>query len=412
MKYTHYNKRQHNGTMVRLIAAVVVTVSLVSIALGGISSAVTISGQNGQITYGTCPVSGPLMSPLGSLDAGSTNAPATEQTAGNIYTSNLDGSDAILLIEDACFPIISSDGQRLIYTPIENGWVSTGSPWIANIDGSERQQLDVSAFSGGALPVSLVGNTAYVTGSVDGESGLHAVNIFTGDITNVLLGSQFDGNISQWAVSPDGTRVAVSELTSISGGGLQHVLWVYDADTGGAVGQFDDIDIAASNFIWSSAGDRLLFDYYDSDVGSEVLEWIDVNTGEGTVVVGGPTRSAQFSPDGTLIIYQQGQAVYTVNPDGSNVQHAFDLGDFSTSGSFQLVWNMYLDSDDDITTNPPVSGGSEDVLDEDGFTPGAPNTGRSLGFNPSLAVVLVLLSGASLVAVVSVLKYTTRLEQR
>ena len=137
----------------------------------------------------------------------------------------------------------------------------------------------------------------------------------------LIHGAQGVSSFPDYAVSPDGTRLAyiyTPRINNISGSAYS--LYVADADgsnvhrlTGCATGEQDCPLNPNSQLAWSPDGSQIAV------APGNDLYVVEVRSGERRTISLGPgaVDAAAWSPDGTRIAFGQGNRLRTVAPDGS-----------------------------------------------------------------------------------------------
>ncbi len=209
--------------------------------------------------------SGPLLETAAkALPAGLSGRVAYTQwngERGELFVSNLDGSEVIALGPGA-FPDLSPDGKKVVYRGADEG------TYVRDL-GSGAEQL--------------------------------------------LPGSQHPGTYDNWPMwSPDGSQIAFYRVS----GEHEFDLYVMDADGSnmGAVTTGREAEILLG---WNATGTGL---YYQA-IGAEgqSVRLLDLETGLSSEITRLPegTFTASFSPDGSRLVYLNGQALWLDRLDGS-----------------------------------------------------------------------------------------------
>jgi TolB protein len=130
---------------------------------------------------------------------------------------------------------------------------------------------------------------------------------------------------SQMAWSPDGKKIAFSDLPSAELGDLSHFLYVVDVLSGERVQITKDLGLIEGNPSWSTDGKFIYFSsnrhapsknnpeiYRINSDGSNIIRITFTNHGYST--------SPSVAPDGNTIAFVTSSGIYTMKVDGSEIR--------------------------------------------------------------------------------------------
>ena len=135
------------------------------------------------------------------------------------------------------------------------------------------------------------------------------------NLTSDLFSGAYRSNPT-W--SRDASRIAFA-MTYSDGVGTTNALWVMNAD-GSAKRELTNTQSGFDNSpSWSPDGNRLAFvRYYNYEADITIL---DLNSGAmSRITLPGQEANPSWSPDGSLIAFTSGSALYTVEPNGTNLR--------------------------------------------------------------------------------------------
>ncbi|HSQ17950.1 MAG TPA: DPP IV N-terminal domain-containing protein [Anaerolineales bacterium] len=257
---------------------------------------------------------------------------STRDGNGEIYTTNLDGSDPQRLTHWSQwdgFPDWSPDGSQIAYYSYLSSqhWAIM----IMNADGSEPRQLTPGDSCDGAPHWSPDGAfITYDSGSCTGDlRDIFLIPVAGGDPRN-LTNHPADDMLGAW--SPDGAQLA---FTSDRDGNYE--IYLMNAD-GSNVRRLTDDPAEDHAPAWSPDGTQIAF-YSESDGNAEIY----IMNADGSNPVRltehpGDDWFPHWSPDGSQITFSAwrdgGLEIYVMNADGSNVRRLTD----SPGENFNSAW--------------------------------------------------------------------------
>ena len=195
--------------------------------------------------------------------------------------------------------------------PPYSGPESRQDIWSINADGTGLQQL-----------TSIFGQDTYPTWSPDGSqiafstnwlgnSEIYVVNADGSGLHNITNNMENQDTAPAW--SPDGTKIAYLAQTSNSSPNVQHI-WVMDAD--GSEQRRTWPPTFTSRPDWSPDSSRIAYSA-GCGGGSACIHVMDRDGTNDQVVHTGAATNPKWSPDATKFVVTIGQAIATMNVDGT-----------------------------------------------------------------------------------------------
>jgi dipeptidyl aminopeptidase/acylaminoacyl peptidase len=230
----------------------------------------------------------------------------------DIYTTNADGTgQARLTTEgDNNDPVWSPDGKQIAF-------VRNDRIWVMNADGSGQRRLTSGTTLERSPSWTPSGNIAFrqtdrlVTRNPDGS----------GEASIALTGESANGTNFVWA--PNGSSIAFQHQRSVCGDlgcAYYYTIWVMNTDGSNqrqiTDGEGDGRDVEPR---WSPDSARISFLRYFSD--NDGLYVVNADGSGLTRLTGDDgSRDAAWSPDGARIVFSRDLQIFTMRPDGSDVQ--------------------------------------------------------------------------------------------
>jgi Tol biopolymer transport system component len=292
--------RPELATPMRMVWLLLITLLVLTIAIGGLVAGSRLLSATAQIPQG-----GSALLAFGTLDDGPTG-----QKAGDIYTVRADGTDLRQLTDGPAYeadPAWSPDGTRIAFRSWDAG---TESVVVMDADGGNR----VTLASSQQLNQDCLQN-AYLAWAPDGESLVFPTRSSCGPYDLMI-------------VATDGTEEP-RELPTDGFQGLS-AAWSPSGDALAVIGQGDEPGSGIGLYIfesneWSSVasqgrgGPRLI----GPDLGSEIADWVS---------------HPSWSPDGSTVVVGS-TGVHVVPVDGSEPDLDIEDGTIAAAGSTGPVWS-------------------------------------------------------------------------
>jgi Tol biopolymer transport system component len=245
------------------------------------------------------------------------NGPIVYVSGGSVYVVKSDGTGRRLVVKNAEYPSLSSDGTRIAFDRLKNG---AHTVWAAFADGSAAKPV----VPGGAAPVwSPDGRKiAYTCLFNNGLTSVCVVNS-TGGFPKPPLTPAADNSFGPiW--SPDGTKIAFACKYK-----TLHDICVMPSD-GGAANDLTNTEsfIRETPLDWSPyetslSYEGILFHRVQYQGTKQVNDVLDVIHSDGTrlqgiPISGGGFQGANWSPDGQLMVFSQGGSIYVSDAGGGH----------------------------------------------------------------------------------------------
>ena len=227
-----------------------------------------------------------------------------------IYIINADGSNLRQVtneISGACQPSWSPDGLKLVFTspcklekdpnPISEIYPAA-SLFIVNVDGTSRRPL--SSIPGGDFDPSWSPDGQNIVFSTLRDNlSTTDVNIYLYDLTTnkatpVTKDLSYDRH-ARW--SPDGKHLVLQRIQ------LERQVWIINPD-GSQAEHFSDINKDYAYMPDWSSGGLIVFAQGEKSPGLFIKQADASNNAPEVKVTDGPAWNPDFSPDGTLIVYE------------------------------------------------------------------------------------------------------------
>ncbi|MDD3216843.1 MAG: PGF-CTERM sorting domain-containing protein [Methanoculleus sp.] len=247
----------------------------------------------------------------------------------DLWTMNPDGTGRVRLTEGGRItpsPGLSgygadwsSDGRRIVYTSclFENAAIQEGSPavnlsairteaniWIMDADGGNKKPLMTDGDARLPLWQPHGDRIAYLSE----RSGNREIWVMQSDGTGKAQVTFSEGNVSEYAWSPDSTRIAYV-VAAPPGTWPEFSLWVINSDGSGSeqltTGNWD------RSPVWSPDGARIAF---RSESRNQTL-WVMESDGSGLAPLDTDNSAymmQQWSPDGTTIVVSDLNDLYAI----------------------------------------------------------------------------------------------------
>jgi Tol biopolymer transport system component len=233
-------------------------------------------------------------------------------SAADLYVTNPDGTGQERITNNAqveYYPSISPDGTKIAYTDQSNGNI-----YVIDADGSDRTQLTSSGSD--VLPRwSPDGSQIVFTSGRDGDDEVYIMNADGSDQTNLTNSPSSDDQIGTW--SPNGDRIAFQSDRDADGD-----VEVYSINTEGtALKKLTDNTAWDGVPIYSPDGSQIAFTS-ERDGNSELY----IMNADGSSLQRVTNNSASdnlssWSPDGSKLAFQSDRdgnsEVYIINTDGT-----------------------------------------------------------------------------------------------
>ena len=243
--------------------------------------------------------------PDGSCPGGYHWGDLTGAIAGQCVESvdaGVDAPDASVDSPDAPIdgPPIACSGLRIAFD--DGQGANRPDPYVAALDGSQRQPLAPAAGLDYAVTGSTAGTVAFASDR-DGNLEIYRVNADGSGLINLTMNAAPDGN-------PVYSRGGAFLAFARSG-----ALWTMTS--AGASPQA----VAAGNAYtprWSPDDARLVFELWNGSVEADL--WIVNRDGSGLrplTSAAGTEAYASWSPDGSRIAFQAGRDIFIINADGT-----------------------------------------------------------------------------------------------
>lgn len=207
-------------------------------------------------------------------------------------------------------PLFSRDGKRLYYVSDRKGQVNL---WSMDLEGGSQKQLTFHKEDGARIPsyAPLGEKIAYEYNSEiwlldlkSGKTGPVRIDVVTDERRNLVSEKTITSNPTEYAVSPDGKKVALT---------VRGDLFVVPA-TGGLARKLVGRSRRESHLAWAPDNRTILF--CTDEKGQKDLHSIELTGQNEKVIAGGleDETNGRFSPDGKLIAYHKGDHAIVVVP--------------------------------------------------------------------------------------------------
>ena len=152
---------------------------------------------------------------------------------------------------------------------------------------------------------------------------LYRLDLADEHLTQLVLGKGMSQS-SVW--SPDGRRIAYIDNVDNESERERREIMVINAD-GKNKTQVTTNDGQETSLSWSPDGRQIVFTYVRGS--TQGLAVVDVAGGKSTLLHEAAARisDAAWSPDGSQIAFDMGSAIYTIQPDGTQLRRLTDDGD-------------------------------------------------------------------------------------
>jgi hypothetical protein len=236
----------------------------------------------------------------------------------DVVTMNYDGSGKTTLGNDSVNvfdPAWSPDGTKIAVTG-PGGPESRENIWIMNADGSGMQQV-TSIFGQDRHPTwSPDGTRIAFQTNWDGNSEIYVVNADGSGLQNLTNNVENHDTTPAW--SPDGTEIAYVARTTNHSPNPAYV-HVMNADGTGQTAL--PVTLGGADPQWSPDGSKIAYTERNTCNPSCPIRIHTINPdGSGDqVVTSGEWFRPHWSPDGTKFVVQGGQAIATMNVDGTGL---------------------------------------------------------------------------------------------
>jgi len=272
----------------------------------------------------------------------------------DLWTMNPDGTGRVRLTENGrIVPGLalsgygadwSADGKRIVYTSclFDNAAIQEGSPavnlsairteadiWIMDADGRNKKQLTSDGDARLPLWQPRGDRIAYLAD----RSGNREIWVMQSDGTGKTQVTFSEGNVSEYAWSPDSTRIAYV-VAAPPGTWPEFSLWVINSDGSGSeqltTGNWD------RSPVWSPDGARIAF---RSESRNQTL-WVMESDGSGLAPLDTDNSAymmQQWSPDGTTIVVSDLNDLYAIRLENPAAPASPGSGVVATAGALLLT---------------------------------------------------------------------------
>ena len=205
--------------------------------------------------------------------------------------------------------------------------------WIMDADGSNQTRITDHAAFDGCPALSPDGSRiAFTSTRASANERLYVMDVDGSDVQEIAAVSGQNCQFPSW--TPDGTRVmATANIGSSTG-----TLFIVDADG-------DNYEVLRTGYVGrpfqNPAGSKIVFDQRTSGISYSHQMFLMNSDGSGAVQLTSGAASESticgsggYSPDGSLISFTRGHALWLMDSDGTD-QHLV-LGDSPISGRYEF----------------------------------------------------------------------------